>query len=467
MPDAPVENSAVVQATVPTAEPLRRLSLFEMAAAPEEISAGIQKFRTAAAAVLLPADLVPISGHQFVRKSGWQRLAMTFGVHTEVAAVDRHPGAAEEGGAWRVTMRAVKGHCSVERSGLCTLAERKGKGKPGSEESTAMAMAETRAVGRAISALFGLGEVTAEEAAGMRPEDLQAIVTPAADAAYAAQADARNMQPPQNTATVSSTPPPPKPMPEAEVESLKKSRIAELKKMGFADDEIPESMLGISTLLGRAQAGKAKPASSHSPSAEAETKASPDGPGAAEANSSQAADPPSETWSKKDADPGSQEGAKKQGVVSSPPPAGPASKDNAGGENSSSSFDPKSPTGEKCECEGQDCMPSPPAGKADLDERADWLCLHCGGPVGSAIALMVLGRMRGAYTGLRTREKMTHQQAQDAVGYPEVPLAQDLSKPPTKPQLALLEKLNVHDKHPPETQAAAWGRAVALLRGKA
>ena len=463
VPVAATATAAAVPATMPEYEPPARpraLSLFEMAAAPEEIAAGVQQFRKVAAAVLLPSDIAPISGHPFIRKSGWQRLAMTFGVHTEVASVQRHPGTAAEGGAWRVTMRAVKGHCSVERSGLCTLAERQNKGKQGSEESTAMAMAETRAVGRAVSALFGLGEVTAEEAAGMRPEDMQAIVTPGAEAAYAAQAEARGMQPepaPASSSQPSPAPPPPKPMPSAEVETLKQSRIAELKKLGVPDADIPANMLGISTLLEQkrkaaAAASEKKPQSDSPP-----PEAPPNRPGPV------TKDAPAESPPRKEADAdeadGAQEGAPSV-VASGAPPDGPAP-DEGDGETSS----PDQNAEGDCTCsDDSDVLPAPLPGSGDLSA---WMCLACGGAFDDLAARLVLARMRDQYAALRTSASLTHEQTTEQLAYPAVPQGPDLAKPPTAKQLELLDKLNATDKAPPATQAHAWARAAGILRGKA
>lgn len=460
MPDEAPAAPAAVPATMPeyAAAPARprSLSLFEMAASPAEIAAGVRKFREAAAAVLLPSDIAPISGHPFIRKSGWQRLAMTFGVHTEVASVQRHPGTAEEGGAWRVTMRAVKGHCSVERSGLCTLAERTGKGKTGSEESTAMAMAETRAVGRAVSALFGLGEVTAEEAAGMRPEDLQAIVTPGAEAAYEAQSEARGMRPEPAQAAA---PEPPKPMPAQEVETLKQARIAELRELGCPEADIPGNMLGITTLLEQMRKkGKPKPKSDSPPSEAPPNGSSPD-------PAPQAESPPKDDQAE-DADAG-QAGATSV-VASGPPPDGPASSDE-GGETSSAPDPPPKQGGEPGDCNcTEECLPIPPPGSTAVPPTGGaWACGACGGSLPDLAARLVLGRMRDTYNGIRTAGGLTHEQATEQLGYPPVPQGPDLGKKPNGPQLALLEKLNVQDRELPPTQAHAWGRAAGLLRGRA
>lgn len=219
--------------TTPSAEPPAP-SLFSLATDPREVANGLTMLKQAAAATLDASDITSISNRPFVRKSGWQKLALVFGIHTTIAGTERTPLGTTGDAAWRVTVRASKLACSVERSGLCTLTERKGT-PPEKVEAVALAMAETRAAGRAISALFGFGDITAEEAATVSPDQLTTI-SPVGEAVQEAHGSPSSSSAARAAATPSSGPSGPTP-----------AQIAECKAFGISP--LPTTAFDAATAL--------------------------------------------------------------------------------------------------------------------------------------------------------------------------------------------------------------------------
>ena len=113
-------------------------------------------------ALLDDTDWQKIGRGRFKKKSAWTKLAAAFNVSTEVVDDIEVRDEADNlvRAKFRVRATAPNGR-SATRTGVATRAD-----SFSSREHDIVATAETRATNRACSALFGLGEVSAEEADG-------------------------------------------------------------------------------------------------------------------------------------------------------------------------------------------------------------------------------------------------------------------------------------------------------------
>ena len=142
-----------------------RAGLVELAAPLEHLVAAQQAHMATCEALLdKSTDYQAIGGKTFKKKSAWQKLATAYNVSTEVVAEEYLYD--EEGhtrrAKFRVRATAPNGRFA-EGTGLCDVIERTFGLK---QDHDIPATAETRATNRACSNLFGLGEVSAEEAQG-------------------------------------------------------------------------------------------------------------------------------------------------------------------------------------------------------------------------------------------------------------------------------------------------------------
>jgi len=104
-------------------------------------------------------DYQSVGSKQFIKKSGWRKLAVAYGVSCEMLSqeIDRDDGLICRA---QVVVRATAPNGRFNDGiGVCS-AEERGFSKP---EHDIPATAFTRAQNRACSDLFGLGEVSAEE----------------------------------------------------------------------------------------------------------------------------------------------------------------------------------------------------------------------------------------------------------------------------------------------------------------
>ena len=126
----------------------------------------VRMFQDAKAKVLSPGDVVDIKGHSFIKRSGWRKIGLLFGVQWEILSVDRE-GTDKGKRQVRVIVRAslpygryvdeIAVNNSEEYSGM-----RAGQDTWHNLEATAT----SRAINRAVSDLIGAGEVSAEEIVG-------------------------------------------------------------------------------------------------------------------------------------------------------------------------------------------------------------------------------------------------------------------------------------------------------------
>ena len=117
--------------------------------------------------LLSPSDWHTIGGKRFIKRSGWRKLAVAHGISFEI--IDRQVHTTDEGVfVWAefVVRASAPGGKFVDGWGACAAAEKgdlAGKARGKSLHDCA-ATAETRSKNRASADLFGMGEVSAEEA---------------------------------------------------------------------------------------------------------------------------------------------------------------------------------------------------------------------------------------------------------------------------------------------------------------
>ena len=106
-----------------------------------------------------------------VRKSGWRKMAVAFGLTDEIIEQGREFDGNEQGHwTWRIKVRVyARGGRSTEGVGACSTKER----KFAHLEHDTYAMAHTRAKSRAIADMLGAADQVAEEAPEDEPEHAQ------------------------------------------------------------------------------------------------------------------------------------------------------------------------------------------------------------------------------------------------------------------------------------------------------
>lgn len=125
----------------------------------EQARDGWAKFEALKAALLTEDDYQRISGKAFIKRSGFRKIAVYFGLSDSILEEERKDR--EDGSfTWRIMVeaRAPNGRTSIGVA-ICDSAERKFS----HVEHDTYATAHTRAKSRAISDLVGGGAVSAEE----------------------------------------------------------------------------------------------------------------------------------------------------------------------------------------------------------------------------------------------------------------------------------------------------------------
>ncbi len=155
-----------IDGTVLPSEPVRP-TMIRPLATPDEALDNWQAFEALKGKLITKDDIQHIQGRDFVKKSGWRKIAAAFGISTECVAEEREdiPG----GWLWRVRVRATApGGRYAEGTAGCASNERRFS----HPEHDVYAQAFTRACNRAISDLVGGGDVSAEEMKAEAPPAL-------------------------------------------------------------------------------------------------------------------------------------------------------------------------------------------------------------------------------------------------------------------------------------------------------
>lgn len=159
----------------------------------EQARDGWAKFEALKAALLTEDDYQKISGKAFIKRSGFRKIAVYFGLSDSILEEERKDR--EDGSfTWRIMVeaRAPNGRTSVGVA-ICDSTERKFSHLEHDTYSTA----HTRAKSRAISDLVGGGAVSAEEMEATQPEERspEATLTPSiTEALQSAGVDPRKVE---------------------------------------------------------------------------------------------------------------------------------------------------------------------------------------------------------------------------------------------------------------------------------
>jgi hypothetical protein len=119
----------------------------------------LRSFEQMKSRLLSRQDYQPIQGKNFIKKSGWRKLALVFNISDEVVHSSRETRA-DGSFVWTFRVRAIAPNGRYTESvASCDSKERKFSHL----EHDVLATAQTRAKSRAISDLIGAGEISAEE----------------------------------------------------------------------------------------------------------------------------------------------------------------------------------------------------------------------------------------------------------------------------------------------------------------
>jgi len=160
------------------------VNIFTPSMSIEAAVSGFKEFQKVKEQLLDESDIVVFSIYNkklakneerpFVKKSGWNKLACFFGASTRTVKAEKIQN--EDGSyEWKVTVEAYKvlpnGEevYKVQRSAIVSSLEKeqtKNMAESPRKSHDVFSSAETRAEGRALSAYFGSGELSAEEIEG-------------------------------------------------------------------------------------------------------------------------------------------------------------------------------------------------------------------------------------------------------------------------------------------------------------
>lgn len=141
----------------PTASLHQELPLVSPVASNEKILQSWQNFQELKVKLLEPSDFAEVKGEKLAKKSAFRKLALAFGISTELVNEDRIE--LKDGMAYLVTMRAI----SPSGRFMTALASCHSDERKFTKASDVRAIAETRATNRAIANLIGWSAPSAEE----------------------------------------------------------------------------------------------------------------------------------------------------------------------------------------------------------------------------------------------------------------------------------------------------------------
>lgn len=136
-----------------------QLSIVKPSILTQDAMADLRSFEELKSKLLTEKDYQVISGKNFIKKSGWRKLALVFNISDQI--VDSSRTVRENGTfVWNFRVRATAPNGRfTEAVGACDSLER----KFAHPEHDVFATGHTRAKSRAISDLIGAGEISAEE----------------------------------------------------------------------------------------------------------------------------------------------------------------------------------------------------------------------------------------------------------------------------------------------------------------
>jgi len=143
--------------------PVAQPTMIRPIATADEALEAWEAFQALKGKLVTADDIQHISGRDFIKKSGYLKIATAFGLNSEIVRAEKDDLTTKEGTAyflWRITVRAIAPNGRyMEAVGACASIERQFAHK----DADVFAQAQTRATNRAISNLIGGGAVSAEE----------------------------------------------------------------------------------------------------------------------------------------------------------------------------------------------------------------------------------------------------------------------------------------------------------------
>lgn len=135
-------------------------AIVKIATSLEDLKEQMALFQKLKVDLLTEDDTQKIGTNNYVKKSGWIKYALAFNLKTEVIKEEKETNMDNpDWYAYHFTIRCTATNGRItEKVGSCDSRE-----KPQAALHVVRAMAETRASSRAISAMIGAGEVSAEE----------------------------------------------------------------------------------------------------------------------------------------------------------------------------------------------------------------------------------------------------------------------------------------------------------------
>jgi hypothetical protein len=136
-----------------------QLSIVKPSIRTQDAMADLRSFEELKSKLLTEKDYQVISGKNFIKKSGWRKLALVFNISDQIVESTR---TVRENGSfvWNLRVRATAPNGRfTEAVGACDSLER----KFAHPEHDVYATGHTRSKSRAISDLIGAGEISAEE----------------------------------------------------------------------------------------------------------------------------------------------------------------------------------------------------------------------------------------------------------------------------------------------------------------
>lgn len=143
--------------------PAAHSALVMPVATADEVRAAVRAYEAMKSAILQKRDVVRISGQDAIKKSGWLRIALAFGVSAQVVKTELMTATGTQGDDWGylvIVQATAPNGAFMTGDGMCWASEKVVSQRT---RHNVHAHAATRAMNRAISNLVGGGEVSAEE----------------------------------------------------------------------------------------------------------------------------------------------------------------------------------------------------------------------------------------------------------------------------------------------------------------
>lgn len=137
---------------------IEKAGIVELATTPEKLLEHFKRFQELKRKLLDKNDTVRIQNKDFVKRSGWQKIALAFNISTKIVKEEREEHVDYFVFRIWVEAKAPNGRTTVG-DGACSSKER----NFAHIEHDVYATAHTRAESRAISNIVGSGEISAEE----------------------------------------------------------------------------------------------------------------------------------------------------------------------------------------------------------------------------------------------------------------------------------------------------------------